>query len=194
MYTYVGERGLTSKKDFFATNTYTNTNFPPKRYVFEIRKRKLDEVMKLTSQAGIPGLSGGQGYPTQPPDPIVYRILQTLCSRPPPLALKIRGVRAQQCRQVSCPTVGNPITHAAWSHSGFFKTPFLFLSHFQCRGGGGFGKSEAGRLYIQYKQEQTKFDDLRRGITKDWQRLAEFKRTLSKRPKKSYQNLSNLRF
>ncbi len=29
-------------------------------------------------------------------------------------------------------------------------------------------------LHVMWKQEQTKFDDLRRGITKDWQRLAKF--------------------
>ena len=35
------------------------------------------------------------------------------------------------------------------------------------------------------EQEQTKFDDLRRGLTKDFQRLAKFQRTLLKEPKKS---------
>ncbi len=35
------------------------------------------------------------------------------------------------------------------------------------------------------KQEQTKFDDLRRGITKDFLRLAKFQRTLLKEQKKS---------
>ena len=34
------------------------------------------------------------------------------------------------------------------------------------------------------KQEQTKFYDLRRGITEDFQRLAKFQRTLSKSTKK----------
>ncbi len=43
------------------------------------------------------------------------------------------------------------------------------------------------------EQEQTKFDDLRRGITKDWQRVAKFQRTLSKRTKKA-PILSDLRF
>ncbi len=41
------------------------------------------------------------------------------------------------------------------------------------------------------EQEQTKFDDLRRGITKDWQRLAKFhQRTWSKNTKKN----TDLRF
>ncbi len=48
-----------------------------------------------------------------------------------------------------------------------------------------------GDEWVQYriggnwgKQEQTKFDDLRRGITEDWQRMANFQRTLSKSTKK----------
>ncbi len=36
------------------------------------------------------------------------------------------------------------------------------------------------------KQEQTKFYDLRRGITEDFQRLAKFQRTLSKSTKKNH--------
>ena len=36
---------------------------------------------------------------------------------------------------------------------------------------------------ISRKQEQTKFNDLRRGITKYFQRLAKFQKTLSKRKK-----------
>ncbi len=43
------------------------------------------------------------------------------------------------------------------------------------------------------EQEQTKFDDLRRGFIEDFQRLAKFKRTLSKCTKKS-PILSDLRF
>ncbi len=42
----------------------------------------------------------------------------------------------------------------------------------------------AGKWQIQYEQEQTKFDDLRRGFTEDFKRLAKFKRTLSKSTKK----------
>ena len=38
-------------------------------------------------------------------------------------------------------------------------------------------EKEAGDNTLQ-KQEQTKFDDLRRGITEDFQRLAKFQRTL----------------
>ena len=43
------------------------------------------------------------------------------------------------------------------------------------------------------KQEQTKFYDLRRRITEDFQRLAKFQRTLSKSTKKTL-ILSDLRF
>ncbi len=43
------------------------------------------------------------------------------------------------------------------------------------------------------EQEQTKFYDLRRGITEDFQRLAKFQRTLSKYQKDSL-ILSNLCF
>ncbi len=46
----------------------------------------------------------------------------------------------------------------------------------------------------QFKQEQTKFDDLRRGITKDIQRFAKFQRTLLKRTKKKSPILSDSRF
>ncbi len=106
-----------------------------KRYVFEIRKRKLGEVMKLTLQAGIPGHAGGQGYELSPLPPATAShcgILQTLSSRHPnplALALKIRGVRAQQCRQVSCPTVGNPITRsvvAFWLFQNSFSISLSF--------------------------------------------------------------------
>ncbi len=42
----------------------------------------------------------------------------------------------------------------------------------------------AGEVSGEKKQEQTKFYDLRRGITEDFQRLAKFQRTLSKSAKK----------
>ncbi len=42
------------------------------------------------------------------------------------------------------------------------------------------GFEETGAEWGSEKQEQTKFDDLRRGITEDFQRLAKFQRILSK--------------
>ena len=61
----------------------------------------------------------------------------------------------------------------------------------------GFGKS--GRFFLctgpftEKEQEQTMFDDPRRGFTEDFQGLTEFKRTFKDHPKK-HQNISYFAF
>ncbi len=47
--------------------------------------------------------------------------------------------------------------------------------------------------FSKIEQEQTMFDDLRRGFTEDFQGLTEFERTFKDRPKK-HQNLSDFAF
>ena len=42
-----------------------------------------------------------------------------------------------------------------------------------------------GNFHSALKQEQTMFDDLRRGFTEDFQGLTEFERTFKDRPKKA---------